>query len=48
MEETIVGKGHKEPEAYKKNVSEKEACEFLKLIKQSDYKVIEQLNRTPA
>ena len=27
---------------------EEEACEFLKLIKQSDYKIIEQLNRTPA
>ncbi|KAA0038839.1 Gag-pro-like protein [Cucumis melo var. makuwa] len=29
-------------------VSKEEACEFLKLIKQSEYKVIEQLHRTPA
>ncbi|KAA0037719.1 uncharacterized protein E6C27_scaffold141G00110 [Cucumis melo var. makuwa] len=29
-------------------VSKEEACEFLKLIKQSEYKVIEQLRRTPA
>ena len=48
MEEVIVKEGCKEPKAYKRDVSEEEACEFLKLIKQSDYKVIEQLNRTPA
>lgn len=33
---------------HKKPVTEKEACEFLKLIKESEYKVIEQLNRRPA
>ena len=29
-------------------VIEKEACEFLKFIKHSEYSVIEQLNKTPA
>ena len=29
-------------------MTKEEACEFLKFIKQSDYKVIEQLNHTPA
>ena len=29
-------------------VSKDEALEFFKLIKQSEYKVIEQLHRTPA
>ena len=28
-------------------VIEKEACEFLKFIKHSEYNVIEQLNKTP-
>ncbi|XP_052723845.1 uncharacterized protein LOC128193782 [Vigna angularis] len=32
----------------KKEISEEEACEFLKFIQQSEYKVVEQLNRTPA
>ena len=48
MEEIIVEEGCKEPKAYKRNVLEDEAYEFLKFIKQSDYKVIEQLNHTPA
>ena len=48
IEEVIVEEGCKEPKAYNRSVSEEEAYEFLKLIKQSDYKVIEQLNRTPA
>ncbi|XP_027337245.1 uncharacterized protein LOC113850932 [Abrus precatorius] len=32
----------------KKAVSNEEACEFLKFIRQSEYQVVEQLNRTPA
>ncbi|XP_027341179.1 uncharacterized protein LOC113854418 [Abrus precatorius] len=32
----------------KKAVSDEEACEFLKFIRQSEYQVVEQLNRTPA
>ena len=28
-------------------MTEKEACEFLKFIKHSEYSVIEQLNKTP-
>ena len=44
MEEIIVEEGCKEPKAYKRNVLEEEIYEFLKLIKQSDYKVIEQMN----
>ncbi|XP_052735483.1 uncharacterized protein LOC128197475 [Vigna angularis] len=32
----------------KKEISEEEACEFLKFIQQSEYKVVEQLNRMPA
>ena len=47
MEEIIIEKGCKEPKAYKRNVLKEEPSEFLKLIKQSNYKVIEQLNRTP-
>ena len=31
-----------------KEVSDEEACEFLKFIQQSEYKVVEQLNRMPA
>ena len=48
MEEVIVDERYKEPKAYNKSVLEEKACEFLKLIKQSDYKVIEQLNYTSA
>ena len=40
MEETVMEEGCKKPMAYKRNVLEEEAYEFLKLIKQSDYKVI--------
>jgi len=35
-------------EEKKKEVSEEEVCEFLKMIKQSEYTVIDQLNRIPA
>ncbi|KAF1855169.1 hypothetical protein Lal_00035545 [Lupinus albus] len=31
-----------------REVSEEEACEFLRFIKQSEYQVIDQLSRTPA
>ena len=31
-----------------KHVIKKEACEFLKFIKHSEYSVVEQLNKTPA
>ena len=31
-----------------KEISDEEACEFLKFIQQSEYKVVEQLNRMPA
>jgi len=37
----------KEFREYKKGVSDEEAYEFLKLIKQSEYKVVDQLNRIP-
>ena len=40
--------GCKKPKAYKRNVLEEKACEFLKLIKQNNYKMINQLNHTPA
>ncbi|KAF1855012.1 hypothetical protein Lal_00033688 [Lupinus albus] len=36
------------PEKMEREVSEEEACEFLRLIKQSEYQVIDQLSRTPA
>ena len=32
----------------RKEVYDEEACEFLKFIQQSEYKVVEQLNRLPA
>ncbi|XP_052736677.1 uncharacterized protein LOC128197875 [Vigna angularis] len=35
-------------EEEKKEIFEEEACEFLKFIQQSEYKVVEQLNRMPA
>ena len=38
-----------EPEGEaKKEISDAEACEFLKFIQQSEYKVVDQLNRMPA
>ena len=47
IEETIVKEGCKEPKAYKGSVLKEKAYELLKLIRQSDYKIIEQLNHTP-
>lgn len=41
-EETVVGERCQEP------VTDSEAQEFLKLIKLSEYSVVEQLNKTPA
>ena len=41
MKEVIVEEECKKTKAYKRNVSKEKACEFLKLIKQSDYKVVE-------
>ena len=35
-------------EKVEKIVTEEEACEFLKLIKQSEYSVVEQLKKLPA
>jgi len=32
----------------KKEISDEEACEFLRCIQQSEYKVVDQLNRMPA
>ncbi|XP_019416408.1 PREDICTED: uncharacterized protein LOC109327698 [Lupinus angustifolius] len=34
--------------ALPEGVSNEEACEFLRFIKQSEYKVVDQLNKTPA
>ena len=42
------GKDKETFESTSKLVTEKEACEFLKFIKHSEYSVIEQLNKTPA
>ncbi|KAF1881766.1 hypothetical protein Lal_00013180 [Lupinus albus] len=36
------------PKKMEREVSEEEACEFLRFIKQSEYQVIDQLSRTPA
>ncbi|KAF1870785.1 hypothetical protein Lal_00039435 [Lupinus albus] len=36
------------PQKIEKEVTEEEACEFLRYIKQSEYQVIDQLIRTPA
>ncbi|XP_052736650.1 uncharacterized protein LOC128197859 [Vigna angularis] len=50
--EHLKGKGVQVEEtsdkADKKEISEEEACEFLKFIQQSEYKVVEQLKRMPA
>ena len=41
-------KDKKALESISKPVTKKEACEFLKFIKHSEYSVIEQLNKMPA
>ncbi|XP_022632809.1 uncharacterized protein LOC106780655 [Vigna radiata var. radiata] len=50
--ELLKGKGVQAEETLdkedRKEISEEEACEFLKFIQQSEYKVVEQLNRMPA
>ncbi|XP_052732430.1 uncharacterized protein LOC128196229 [Vigna angularis] len=50
--EFLKGKGAQTEEIpdkeERREVSEEEACEFLKFIQQSEYKVVEQLNRMPA
>jgi len=38
----------KPEEKEKKEITNEEACEFLKFIQQSEYKVVDQLNRMPA
>ncbi|KAH1188182.1 hypothetical protein GmHk_U059893 [Glycine max] len=44
----ISAKGPPEKKDGKKEVSLEEASEFLRIIQQSEFKVIEQLNKTPA
>ena len=44
----VVEKGEPSIAEPKKVVSEKEACEFLKLIKHSEYSIMEQLHQQPA
>ncbi|XP_017420393.2 uncharacterized protein LOC108330418 [Vigna angularis] len=50
--ECLKGKGVQAEETpdkgERKEISKEEACEFLKFIQQSEYKVVEQLNRMPA
>ena len=41
------GKDKEAPESSSKPITEKEASEFLKFIKHSEYSFIEQLNKTP-
>ena len=41
------GKDKEAPKSSSKPITEKEASEFLKFIKHSEYSVIEQLNKTP-
>ncbi|XP_052726214.1 uncharacterized protein LOC108332575 [Vigna angularis] len=52
VREVLKGKGAQVEETpneeEKKEISEEEACKFLKFIQQSEYKVVEQLNRMPA
>jgi len=48
-DEVLVGKITEEGDNFsKKGISAEEATEFLRIIKQSEFKVIEQLNKTPA
>ena len=47
MVSTAVSKG-KEKEPMNEPVTEKEAEEFLKFIKHSDYSIVEQLHKLPA
>ena len=42
------GKNKEAPKSSSKPITEKEASEFLKFIKHTEYNVIEQLNKTPA
>ena len=43
----VKGLSEKKDGCGKKEVSQKEAGEFLRIIQQSEFKVIEQLNKTP-
>ena len=45
---TVKGLPEKRDGCGKKEVSLEEASEFLCIIQQSEFKVIEQLNKTPA
>ena len=48
-DEAPVGKIIEEGDYFsKKEISAEEAIEFLRIIQQSEFKVIEQLNKTPA
>jgi len=48
-DEAPAGKITKEGDDFsKKEISAEEATEFLRIIQQSEFKVIEQLNKTPA
>ena len=48
-DEVPVGKITEEGDDFsKKEISVEEATEFLRIIQQSEFKVIEQLNKTPA
>ena len=48
-DEVLVGKIAEEGNDFrKKGISTEEAIEFLRIIRQSEFKVIEQLNKTPA
>ncbi|KAH1228670.1 hypothetical protein GmHk_10G028631 [Glycine max] len=48
LNKDILAKGLLEKKDGKKEVSLEEASEFLRIIQQSEFKVIEQLNKTPA
>ena len=48
-DEVLIGKIAEEGDDFsKKEISAKEATEFLRVIQKSEFKVIEQLNKTPA
>lgn len=48
IEETLFGTRPRQSFEPKEPPTEKNVEEFLKIVKQSEYKIIEQLNRTPA
>jgi len=47
LKEKVVQDNVESGESNKKEITNEEACELLKFIQQSEYKVVDQLNQMP-